>query len=150
MEDYKRINKKFLGELLVERGVVNKVQLEEAIKYQSEKGVLIGEALILLKYASEEDIAQALTSQYGFPYLPLSNYEIEEEVLSFIPVDLCEKFCLVPIDKIGASLTLAMANPLVSEAIEEIEELTKCSVQTFVSTSTDVRNTIDRYYRAKR
>ena len=150
MEDYKRLNKKFLGELLVERGVINKIQLEEAIKYQSEKGGLIGESLILLKYASEEDIAQALTSQYGFPYLPLSNYEIEEEVLSSIPADLCEKFCLVPIDKIGASLTLAMANPLVSEAIEEIEELTKCSVQTFVSTSTDVRNTIDRYYRANK
>ncbi|MDD3374842.1 MAG: hypothetical protein PHY73_03850 [Candidatus Omnitrophica bacterium] len=150
MEDYKRANKKFLGELLIERGVINKTQLDEAILYQSKKGVLIGEALILLKHASEEDIAQALTSQYGFPYLPLSNYEIEEDVLSSVPLHLCEKFCLVPIDKIGASLTLAMANPLVSEAIEEIEELTKCSVQTFVSTSTDVRNTIDRYYRAKK
>ena len=150
MENYKRINKKFLGELLIERGVIKKAQLDDAIEYQSKKGVLIGEALIALKYASEEDIAQAITSQYGFPYLPLSNYEIEEDVLSSVSVDLCEKFCLVPIDKIGASLTLAMANPLVSEAIEEIEELTKCSVQTFVSTSTDVRNAIERYYRSKK
>lgn len=150
MPDYKRINKKFLGELLIERGVINENQLNEAIEYQKEKGGLVGEVLVILKYASEEDIAQALTSQYGFPYLPLSNYEIEEDVLSSVPFEVCKKSCLIPIDKIGGSLTLAMANPLVSEAIEEVEELTKCSVQTFVSTSTDIRNTIDRYYHANK
>ncbi len=147
MSDYKRINKKFLGELLIERGVINKTQLDEAIVYQKKEGGLIGEAFVILKYASEEDIAQALTSQYGFPYLPLSNYEIEKEVLSSLSRDVCEKLCLVPIDKIGASLTLAMSNPLSLEAIEEAESLTGCSVQTFVSTSTDIRKAIEKYYK---
>jgi len=147
MSGYKRINKKFIGDLLIERGVVNKSQLEEAMIYQREKGGLLGEALMQLKHASEEDIAQALTSQYGFPYLPLANYEIEQEVVSAVSADMCNKFCLIPIDKIGASLTLAMANPLNTDAIEEVEVVTHCSVQTFVSTATDIRNAIKKHYK---
>lgn len=146
MTGYKRINKKFIGDLLIERGVINKQQLDEAIVYQKEKGGLLGEALMTLKHASEEDIAQALTSQYGFPYLPLANYEIEPEVVAAVSSEMCQKFCLIPIDKIGASLTLAMANPLSTEAIEEVETASHCSVQTFVSTSTDIRNAIKKHY----
>ncbi len=146
MQGYKRINPKFIGDLLVERGVINVHQLQEAIEHQKEKGGLLGEALMSLKYASEEDIAQALTSQYGFPYLPLSNYEIEPEVLSAVSADVCRQHCLIPIDKIGASLTLAMANPLHTGSIEEVEALTHCSVQAFVSTATDVRAAIKKYY----
>jgi type IV pilus assembly protein PilB len=146
MTTYKRINKKFIGDLLIERGVISRLQLEEAIVYQKEKGGLLGEVLLQLGYASEEDIAQALTSQYGFPYLPLSNYEIEQDVVSAVSCELCNKFCLIPIDKIGASLTLAMANPLNTEAIEEVEAITHCSVQTFVSTATDIRDAIKKHY----
>ncbi len=146
MTGYKRINKKFIGDLLIERGVINKQQLDEAISYQKEKGGLLGEALMELKHAPEEDIAQALTSQYGFPYLPLANYEIEPEVVAAVSAEMCRKFCLIPIDKIGASLTLAMANPLCTEAIEEVEAASHCSVQTFVSTSTDIRNAIKKHY----
>ena len=120
MGTYKRVNNKFLGELLIERGVITKEQLDEAVACQKEKGGLIGEVLVTLKYASEEDIAQTLTSQYGFPYLPLSNYEIEDDVLASLPKKVCEKYCLVPIDKFGASLILAMVDPLIAKAVEEI------------------------------
>jgi len=146
MTGYKRINKKFIGDLLIERGVINKQQLDEAIVCQKQKGGLLGEALMQLKYASEEDIAQALTSQYGFPYLPLANYEIEQEVIAAVSAEACREFCLIPIDKIGASLTLAMANPLSTDAIEKIEAVSHCSVQTFVSTATDIRNAIKKHY----
>ncbi len=146
MTGYKRVNKKFIGDLLLERGVINKPQLEEAIVFQKEKGGLLGEALLQLGYASEEDIAQALTSQYGFPYLPLANYEIEQDVVAAVSAEMCRKFCLIPIDKIGASLTLAMANPLNTEATEEVEAASQCSVQTFVSTATDIRNAIKKHY----
>ena len=146
MTGYRRINKKFIGDLLMERGVITKPQLEEAIVCQRERDGLLGEVLMSLGYALEEDIAQALTSQYGFPYLPLSNYEIEQDVVTSVPSELCNKFCLIPIDKIGASLTLAMANPLNTEAIEEVEAASHCSVQTFVSTATDIRNAIKKHY----
>lgn len=149
MSQYKKITNKQLGELLIERGVINREELGMAITYQQEKGGLIGEVLVALKFATEEDIAQALTCQYGFPYLPLSNYEIDAEVVSTVPENVCKQFCLVPIDKIGKSLTLAMANPLNVQAIEDVELISGCTVQTFVSTSSDIRNCINKYYKPK-
>ena len=149
MSSFKKIANKQLGEVLVERGIITKDELTLGIAYQQEKGGLIGEILVTLKFASEEDIAQALTCQYGFPYLPLSSYEIDLEVIKAVHENVCRQFCLIPLDKIGKSLTVAMANPLNVQAIEDIELITGCSVQTFVSTSSDVRNCIGKYYKTK-
>ncbi len=144
---FERASNKHLGELLIERGVLNRDQLAEALEYQKQNpGVLLGEALVQLQYSTEEDIAQALTCQYGFPFLPLSNYEVDKEVLSSVPSNICEQFCLIPIDKIGKSLTLAMANPLNVKAVEDVELLTGCTVQAFVSTSREIKEAIKRYY----
>jgi len=147
MRDLKRVTNKHLGELLVERGIVNQEQIAMAMAYQKEHGSLFGEVLVELKFATEEDIAQALTCQYGFPYLPLANYEIDPEVLEAVPQDVCRKFCLIPIDKIGKSLTIAMADPLNLRALDDVELITGCTVQAFVSTATDVKESIERYYR---
>lgn len=145
----RRIIKKQLGELLIERGIINQTQLDKALTLQEEKGGLIGEILVELGYAKEEDIAQALTAQYGFPYLPLSNYEINPEVANIIPGRVARQYLLIPIDKIGNNLTLAMSNPLNIQAIEDVELLSGCSVQTFVATSSDIKKAIERYYKDK-
>lgn len=104
--------------------------------------------MVRLKFATEKDIAQALTCQYGFPYLPLSDYEIDPEAIGSVPENVCRQFCLIPIDKIGKSLTLAMANPLNVKAAEDVELLTGCTVQSFVSTSSEINQSIDNYYKS--
>jgi type IV pilus assembly protein PilB len=78
----------------------------------------------------------------------LANYEIETDVVKSVPENVCRKFCLIPIDKIGKSLTLAMANPLNVQAIEDVEGITGCAIQTFVSTTTDIKNSIAKYYKS--
>ena len=145
----KRIVSKQLGELLLERGIINEAQLDKALKIQREKGGLIGQILVMLGYAKEEEIAQALTVQYGFPYLPLENYEINAEVIKLIPENVATQYNIISIDKIGDLMTIAMSNPLNVQAIEDIELLTKCKVQVFVSTMTDVTNAIKKYYDKK-
>lgn len=145
----RRVINKQLGELLIERGIINQRQLEKALAVQQEKGGLIGEVLVDLGFAKEEDIAQALTAQYGFPYLPLSNYDINPEIVNIVPGRVARQYLLVPIDKIGNNLTLAMSNPLNVQAIEDVELLSGCSVQTFVSTSSDVKRAIEKYYKDK-
>lgn len=149
MQQFKRDTTKKLGELLIERGVINHAQIEEALAYSEKSGGLIGEVLVELNFATEKDIAQAITCQYGFPYLPLLNYEIDPEVISTIPENVCSQFCLIPIDKIGKSLTIAMSNPLNLKAVEDIEVITGCIVQVFVSTATDIKQSIDKYYNQK-
>ena len=146
MKHFRKTVNKQLGEILVERGVISRAKLDEVVVFQKEKGILFGEALVQMKMATEEDVVQALTCQYGFPYLPLANYEIAPEVVACVPVNLCKQYCLVPIDKIGRSLTVAMANPLNVEALEDLEKVTECSVQAFVSTATEINSAINRYY----
>jgi hypothetical protein len=143
----KRVISKQLGELLIERAVITRAQLEYALEAQKEKGGLIGQVLVNLGYATEEAIAQAITAQYGFPYLPLSNYEIDAEVVKIVPKNVAKQFCLIPVDKIGSNLTIAMSDPLNSLAIEDIELISGLCVQVFVSTGTDIRNAIEKYYK---
>lgn len=145
----KKIINKQLGELLIERGIINKQQLDAALIFQQEKGGLIGEILVQLGFVREEDIARALTAQYGFPYLPLSNYEINPEVIRIIPSRVAWQYLLIPVDKTGNNLTLAMSNPLNVQAIEDVELTSGCSVQTFVSTASDVKRAIERCYKDK-
>ncbi|MFA5142814.1 MAG: hypothetical protein WC522_01425 [Candidatus Omnitrophota bacterium] len=146
MPSMKRIVSKQLGDLLLERGVINHSQLERAIKLQKEKGGLIGQILVSLGFVKEEEIAQALTVQYGFPYLPLECYDINKEAIKLIPENVALQYNLVAIDKIGDLLTIAMSNPLNYQAIEDIEVLTKCKVQVFVSTMTDINNAVLKHY----
>ena len=145
----RRIITKQLGELLLDRGIINPGQLEQALNFQRNKGGLIGEVLVELGFAKDEDIAQSLTAQYGFPYLPLSNYDVNPEITSIITSRVARQYLLVPIDKIGNNLTLAMSNPLNIQAIEDVELLSGCNVQTFVSTSSDIKKAIEKYYKDK-
>ena len=146
MTPIKRIVLKQLGELLKDRKIITEAQLQEALQKQKKNGGLIGEILISLGYAKEEEIAQILTIQYGFPYLPLDNYEIERDIIKIIPLEVAKKYGVIPVDKIGTTLTVAMVNPLNVKAMEELEELTKCTVQPFVTTSTGFQTALKKYY----
>lgn len=145
----RKIIDKQLGELLIERGIISREHLQKALNLQKEKGGLIGEILVELGFAKEEDIAKALTAQYGFPYLPLSNYEIEPEIIDIIPVRIARQYMLIPIDKISDNLSIVMSNPLNNSAIEDVEMFTHCNVLIFISTSSDIRKAIEKYYKSK-
>jgi len=145
----RRSNSKPLGELLLDRGIISQSQLDQGLDLQRVKGGLIGEILVEMGFVKEDDIAQALTAQYGFPYLPLGNYDVDVNITSIIPGRVARQYLLVPIDKIGNNLTLAMSNPLNVQAIEDVELLSGCSVQTFVSTSSDIKRAIEKYYKDK-
>ena len=142
----KRVITKKIGEVLIERSVITREQLDKALAKQKESGGTIGQVLIQLGFVNETEIALALTAQYGFPYLPLESYEIDKNLMQIIPVDIARQYCLIPIDRIGNALTLAMADPTNMKAIDDVEQLTRCVVQSFVSTPSDIRKAIDKYY----
>ncbi|MFA6079067.1 MAG: hypothetical protein WC779_04915 [Candidatus Omnitrophota bacterium] len=146
MAPIKRVTMKQLGELLLEKGIINQNQLDKALKLQREKGGLIGQILVMLGFVTEEEIAQALTVQYGFPYLPLESYEVTPEVIQLIPENVATQYNLIAIDRIEDLITIAMSNPLNIQAVEDVELITKCKVQVFVSTMTDISNAIKKHY----
>jgi type IV pilus assembly protein PilB len=146
MTPIKRIVPIQLGELLLERRIITQAQLDEAHKIQKEKGGLLGQILVMLGYVKEEDIAQVITVQYGFPFLALENYQINQETLKIIPENVARQYNLIPIDKIGNMLTVAMSNPLNLQAVEDIEMISALQVQIFVSTMSAITRAIDIYY----
>ena len=142
----RRMITKRIGEILLERGLITQKQLEQALARQQTRGGLVGELLIELGFVTEEVVALALTAQYGFPYIQLENYEIDDGVTKLIPEHVARQYMLIPIDRIGNALTVAMADPSNTQAVEDIEMLTNCVVQTFVSTPSDIQHAIARYY----
>ncbi len=144
----KKIIQKQLGELLLETKTITQAQLEEALNLQKEKGGLLGQILVGLGHTTEEAIARMLTAQYGFPYLPLAGYEIDSAVAALIPQNVAKQYELIAVDRVGNVLTVAMSNPLNNQAVEDIEMITHFKIQVFVSTATDITQTIKRCYAA--
>ena len=142
----KRIGRR-LGEILVRREVITQEQLQRALDFQRREGGLLGEILVKLGYVNEMDIVQALTVQYGFPYLPLEGYELNSEVVKLVPENVARQYRVIPLDVMGNILTVAMSNPLNEKAVEDIEMITKKKVQVFISTVTSVYEALNRLYR---
>ena len=139
--------RKKLGEILKFSGLITEPQLQEALESQKGEGGLIGEILIKLGFVGEIDIVQALTTQYGFPYIPVENYELKQDMTKIIPEDIARQYGVVPIDLMGDILTIAMSNPLNDKAIEDVEALTKKKVQIFIGTVTGISGALNKLYK---
>ncbi len=146
MSIFKRHTKEQLGQVLIQRGVITPEQLSQALEAQKKQGGLLGEILTKLNFTAEEDIAQALAIQHDFPYLPLANYEIDPQAARVITADFARRHCILPVDKMGDIITVVMANPLDTEALEKIEAMTKCKIEVFVATHTEIKQAINASY----
>ena len=139
-----------LGEILVQNEVISEEQLNRSLDLQRHEGGLLGEILVKLGYVNEEDIVQALTEQYGFPYLPLENYDLKKEMKDVIPENVSRQYSVVPVDVIGNILTVAMSNPLNEKAVEDIEMMADKKVRVFISTVTSVRDALNVLYKVNK
>lgn len=142
MVNIAKLTKKRLGEILTAEGLITQEQVQEALQEQQKKGILLGEALVQLGYVTELDIASAFSTQFALPYIDASRYNVSPEVFELFPVDYYNRHQLVPLDRIGNILTLAVAGTLSGKIFEEIEQKTGCEVFLFVSTVSQVRKVI--------
>ena len=141
------VKRRRLGEILIEQGRLTREALEKSLEIQQREGGLIGEILVHHRFVREEDVAVALATQFNFPYLALENFTINPQALQAVPASLAVKYVFMPIDKINNILTVVMADPTQEAALREIESVTRCRVQAFVGTLSEVRHAIQRYYR---
>lgn len=149
MVNIAKITRKRLGEILVSEGLITNEQVQEALQEQQKTGMLLGEVLIKLDYVTELDIAGALSAEFGLPYIDASNYTISQEVFNLLPLDFINKNQLVPLDKIGNIITIAVAGPLSAKVFEELEKITGCESYLFVSTVSQVRRVIQQQTEAE-
>lgn len=139
-----------LGELLLKAQLLNQQQLQKALEEQKNTGGKLGEILQRLGYVTEDDIIECLSHQFGVPSINLRHFEIDSNVARLIPVDLARKYNVIPVNKTGATLTLAMTDPTNIFAMDEITFMTGYRVEPVVASEEAIRETIDRHYGSTR
>ncbi len=137
-----------LGELLLKAKLISADQLNEALKQQKETGIRLGEALVRAGWVTEEDITETLSAQFGVPSINLSHFEIDPNVLKLVPADVARKYNILPVNKTGATLTIAMADPTNVFAMDDIKFMTGYNVEPVVAAELALQHSIDRHYGA--
>lgn len=135
-----------IGEFLVSDNRISEEQLQNALEMQKKEPGKLGSVLIRLAYVTEEDIAQALSKQFGYPSINLSKFDIDEKVLELIKPEIARKHVVMPVHRIGSMLTLAMSDPSNLFVQEEIRFSTNLRIQAVISPETSIIESIDKYY----
>ncbi len=143
------MKKKFLGELLIEAGVITTEQRDKAMQEQKRLGKRLGETLISLGFITEEVMAKTLSAQMGLSFKELRLVTIKPEVISFVPESIARKHRVLPIETKDGKLILAMADPLDIFAVDEVRRITRMPVDAVVATETELIKMLDRHYRGE-
>src|SRR5678816_2369829 len=135
-----------LGDMLLKVGMISEKQLQEALEGQKKNGGKIGYNLVKLGFVKEEDITQLLSEQYGVPSINLRHFEIDESVIQLIPSEVAQKYLVIPVNRTGATLTIAMADPTNVFAMDDIKFMTGYNVEPVVASEVALRKAIEKHY----
>src|ERR1700704_3639020 len=139
-----------LGEILVRENLISPQHLRQALDYQREHGGRLGFNLVKLGLVSDDTITAVLSRQYGIPSVNLDLFDIEDSVLRLIPQEVAQKYSVLPLSRVGATLTLAMVDPTNVFAMDDIKFMTGLNVEPVVVAEASVQTAIARYYSSSR
>jgi type IV pilus assembly protein PilB len=135
-----------LGDLLVKEKIITPEQLEQAVKIQKENNTRLGAALVKLGFLSDEDVTNFLSRQYGVPAINLSYFEIDPSVVKLIPYETAKRYQILPLSRVGASLTIAMVDPTNVFAMDDIKFMTGFNIEPVVASESSILEGIDKAY----
>jgi type IV pilus assembly protein PilB len=137
-----------LGDLLVKEKIITPEQLEQANKVQKEQSCRLGSALVKLGFLSDEDVTNFLSRQYGVPAINLSYFEIDPAVVKLIPFETAKRYQILPLSRVGASLTIAMVDPTNVFAMDDIKFMTGFNIEPVVASESSIQAGIEKAYGA--
>ncbi len=138
-----------LGELLVRENLISLQQLQKAQDEQRKTGGRLGSLLVRHGAIAEHDLTSFLSKQYGVPAISLKDFDIDDEVLKLIPKGTAEKHQVVPVNRAGSSLIVAMSDPSNIFAVDDIKFLTGYNVEVVVASEQAIKEAIEKYYSEK-
>mgnify|MGYP001627171107 FL=1 len=138
--------KKKIGELLLEAGIITRQQLEEALQIQKKTGKKIGEILVEKGYVTEDEILEVLEFQLGIPHVKLDQYVIDPEVVNLVSESIARRHTLIPIQLKDDKLVVAMADPLNIFAIEDVAIFSGKNVQPVIAKASEIKRQIEKFY----
>jgi type IV pilus assembly protein PilB len=135
-----------LGDLLVREKVITDQQLAEALKVQKQTGGRLGSVLVKLGFLSDEDVTNFLSRQYGVPAINLNYFEIDPAVVKLVPYETAKRYQILPLSRVGASLTIAMVDPTNVFAMDDIKFMTGFNIEPVVASETAILEGIEKVY----
>jgi type IV pilus assembly protein PilB len=135
-----------LGDLLVKEKIITPEQLEQATKAQKEQNCRLGSALVKLGFLTDEDVTNFLSRQYGVPAINLSYFEIDPAVVKMIPFETAKRYQILPLSRVGASLTIAMVDPTNVFAMDDIKFMTGFNIEPVVASESSILAAIEKSY----
>jgi type IV pilus assembly protein PilB len=137
-----------IGELLLKEKRITPEQLQEALSYQRQNGGKLGANLVKLGFVKDEEITSLLSKQYGVPSISLSQFEIDPAVIKLVPAETAHKYQIIPLSRVGATLTIAMTDPTNVFALDDLKFMTGYNVEPVVAWEAAVADAIQKYYGA--
>jgi type IV pilus assembly protein PilB len=135
-----------LGEILVKESLITSDQLRQALEYQKASGGRLGTCLMKLGFISDDEITGVLSRQYGVPSINLKYYEVDAAVIKLIPQDTAIRYQIVPLSRVGSTLTIAMTDPTNVFAMDDIKFMTGFNVEPVVASETAIAEAISKFY----
>jgi len=133
-------------EILLKSAKLNKEQLEKAIEIQKQKQIPLRKILFEQKIISEEDLLSLLSAQLYIPTLHLTKYKFDPEIIQLIPERMARQYNIIPLSRMGNTLTVAMSDPLNIFALDDLNTVTGCSIDTVLSPQDEITRVIDTQY----
>ena len=140
--------RKKLVDILLKEKVVDEKKLEDARTRSRKDGISLEKALIKLQYVTEEQLARAISFQYDLPFVSLENMNIDAELARFTNASYAQKQRIVPVSKIGSTLTLAMAHPISLHELKELETATRLKIIPVIARESEIVTAQQRLYRS--
>jgi type IV pilus assembly protein PilB len=137
-----------LGDLLVKEKIITADQLDKALKAQRDAGPnsRLGSTLVHLGFVSDEEVTNFLSRQYGVPAINLQYFEIDSSVVKLIPEETAKRYQILPLSRVGASLTIAMVDPTNVFAMDDIKFMTGFNIEPVVASESAIMEAIDKAY----
>src|SRR5437660_5258794 len=135
-----------LGDLLVKEKVITQEQLDQALKLQKESSGRLGSVLVKLGFLSDEEVTNFLSRQYGVPAINLAYFEIDAAVVKLIPYETAKRYQILPLSRVGASLTIAMVDPTNVFAMDDIKFMTGFNIEPVVASEASILDGIEKAY----
>jgi type IV pilus assembly protein PilB len=137
-----------LGEILIKENLITSDQLKQALEHQKSTGGRLGTCLMKLGFISDDEITGVLSRQYGVPSINLKYYEVDATVVKLIPQDTAIRYQIVPLSRVGSTLTIAMTDPTNVFAMDDIKFMTGFNVEPVVASETAIAEAISKFYGA--
>jgi len=135
-----------LGDLFVREGLITREQLDEALVEGRRDGDRLGYTLVKLGFVDEEQLTRMLARQYRVPAVDLERVEVDPKIIRLVRGDVAYKHLVLPLRKVGRTLTVAMANPTDMSAIDDLKFITRLDIEPVIVGEFTLREHLARYY----